>query len=57
MFRLEIPGEILADLPFIGTISDEFPNFASIVLNFLKLNFQITGHRDLGTNLCLCRLI
>lgn len=57
MSCLEIPGEILTDLPFIGTFSDEFPNFAPIVLNFLELNFQIPGHRDLGTNLCLCHLI
>lgn len=40
MSCLEISGAILADFPFVGTFSDEFPSFAPVVLNFLKLPFS-----------------
>lgn len=43
MSCLEISGGVLADFPFTGTFSDEFPNFAPTELNFLE--FPFSNHR------------
>lgn len=43
MSCLEISGGVLADFPFTGTFSDEFPNFTPTELNFLE--FPFSNHR------------